>query len=262
MVIRPHAVSFLAWCRRRGHRLAIWTAAHSSWADSVVRKLCPLVQNEIAVFNDLTTCTTTSSSTNYNNDAKEKIHTCPGISCRATFDFVWGGDQMRKLPRRNNTTTIQKRQKPEGCHWCEFYSQSCRICQCFAGVNYCPCRHVKDLRLIWWKKSKSIPGNNNGIYNAQSSAFSKERTLMVENSPQFCRYNYGNAIYVPTYRGGPDDEIFKHLQSFIKQRLESSTSSTDKSIQNVRTVRKCNHPPGPHACSEQLWWPSSSTNTT
>jgi len=29
--------------------------------------------------------------------------------------------------------------------------------------------------------------------------WTKERTVLVENTPQQCVHNYGNAVYVPTY---------------------------------------------------------------
>ena len=66
--IRPHAVDFLAWCCRRGHRVALWTAGHWTWGDKVARKICPLVQESLG----------------------QPEHTCSGRDCSATFDFVWG----------------------------------------------------------------------------------------------------------------------------------------------------------------------------
>ena len=39
IVIRPGALEFLVWCRQRGHRLAIWTAASKFWAKMVVDRI-------------------------------------------------------------------------------------------------------------------------------------------------------------------------------------------------------------------------------
>lgn len=75
-----------------------------------------------------------------------------------------------------------------------------------------------------------------------------ERCLIVENTPQQCIYNYSNAIYVPTYQGyeteSDKEPIFGRLKNSILE-LEQAD--------NVRHVRKCTHPTGPHACFYQSW---------
>lgn len=220
--IRPYAISFLAWCRQRGYRLSLWTAGHRWWADRVIRNICPLVQQELY----------------------GKNHDCPGCHCSATFDFVWDGDHLRQeRPLTIHEATVRKEKimhgiLPNACHWCEFYSHNCIGCNCFAGPNECNCRYVKDLRKLWWNQR-----------NSPLEHFIPERTLMIENKPQNCRYNYGNAIYVPTYRGSVEDRILEPLQRYVEQVLEPEDV-------DVRTICKCDHANGPHACYRQSWWPS------
>ena len=207
MRIRPYAVDLLAWCRKRGHRIALFTAAHSFWAECLVKKVCPLVQRALGV----------------------KKHSCVK-NCTATFDFSWGRDKMR-----NERPLKRAGQRATECYWCDFYSGECHICACYGDPNDCPCRRSKDIRCIWWS------GESAGV-------FQPGRTLLVENTPQTCRYNYGNAIYVPTYRGGVNDGIFQALQRYIQETLEPGDV-------DVRDIAKCTHPPGPHACFRQCWWP-------
>ena len=231
--MRPHRVGFLVWCRQREHRLAIWTAGDWSWPDRVVRKLCPLVQQELAA----------GKTMDDGRGAAAAEHVCPGRQCGATFDFTWAKDKMRHLKCLTyNELTERKRKILDGtgrnnCHWCEFYSDNCKICQCFGGPNDCPCRAVKDLRGIWWNREE------------ETANFVKERTLVIENTPQHCRYNYGNAIYVPTFRGGVNDEVFLALHNYIESHLEKDET-------DVRCISKCEHARGPHACYRQLWWPT------
>ena len=156
-------------------------------------------------------------------------HQCTGGTCRKTFDFCWAGDKQRaqrsgKMSNENIDT----------CQWCQFYSSRCQRCCCFAYVYECPCRYVKDLGKVWYGSDPETQG------------FIKDRTLIIENTPQQCIYNYGNAIYVPTYKGGHRDDIFDQLRVFMEDQLEPETS--------VRAVRKCFHRSGPHACFEQVWW--------
>ena len=103
----------------------------------------------------------------------------------------------------------------------------------------CGCRWVKELPKVWKDPSP------------ETSRFLKERTLIVENTPQKCIRNYGNAILVPTYNGQMTayhaqlTENFKLLVSQLEQ------------VDNVREMKKCvavGHRIGPHPCFEQDWW--------
>lgn len=206
-MVRPHAIDFLRWCKDRGHAISLWTKAHSAWADHVRRTLCQLVAND--------------------------DHQC-SQTCRRIFEFVWSGN---KVTRRCLSRACSEHFDDGGtsCRWCEVYSRTCRQCYCYFYSAHCPCRDVKDLRKVWYSSEK------------ETDNFTKERTLIVENTPQNCIYNYGNALYVPTYRGGSceEDSFFLKMQVFVERELETST--------NVRHVRKCRHGDQYHACYEQYW---------
>lgn len=210
--IRPHVVELLVWCLKRQHRVALWTASHWTWADSATKKLCPLVQKAL----------------------RGKEHECVGRECKATFEFMWGGEKMkRERPLKDVEVDRRIKSGDRRCAWCEFYSEDCDKCDCKAGPNECPCRDTKDLR---------------GLLRDGTEAYQQKRTLLVENTPQMCRYTYGNTIYVPTYRGRFDDNVFSALQAYFADKL-------DDDVVNVTRVVKCEHPPGPHACYCQSWWP-------
>ncbi|CAB9499513.1 expressed unknown protein [Seminavis robusta] len=76
-----------------------------------------------------------------------------------------------------------------------------------------------------------------------------DSTVLVENTPRQCICNYGNAIYVPTFTGQntaiEEKKFMERFKQFVVQ-LEQ--------VENVRQVRKCDHPKGPNACYEQSWW--------
>lgn len=59
--------------------------------------------------------------------------------------------------------------------------------------------------------------------------FSLERTLIVDDSPEKCTCNYGNAIYSTAYVGAMDDEELPLLEKYL---------TTLKDIKNVRAIEK------------------------
>lgn len=167
------------------------------------------------------------------SSSADEEHECNGITCRRTFEFVWGGNKMR----RSNKMIVDP--NDTGCQWCKHYRHACTRCSCtYGGPYYCSCRYTKDLRKVW-------SDNHEG-----TADFTRERTLIVENTPQKCIHNYGNAIYVPTYHGHSReedeyDDIFKQMKSLIVE-LEQ--------VDNVRYFQKCAHRHRKHACFEQTWW--------
>ena len=100
--------------------------------------------------------------------------------------------------------------------WCEVYGRAGPQCECSWDTSQCPCRYIKDLRKVF--------GYSTTIHQTEDETyrFTKQRTVIVEDTPQNCRYNYGNAIYVPTYKGGisSDECQFAKMQSFFEDELE------------------------------------------
>lgn len=160
-------------------------------------------------------------------------HEC-SLECKRTFEFVWTGERQRsrKVP------AVYYSDADDHCRWCGPYKHDCRQCMCWQYAYACPCRHTKDLRKIWYAEDDST-----------KSFGTKHRTLIIENTPQKCIHNYGNAIYVPTFKF-PEDEKDKHIFTKLGAYLETELES----VSSVRAVQKCLHGSHPHACYEQLWW--------
>lgn len=214
IVERPGAVDLLRWCLERGHAVAVWTAAHSGWANRVARHFCQAVQQD--------------------------NHRCAGVKCTRTFDFVWDGTKQREQRGMSSKYTVEDGDDYR-CRWCMFYGGMCQRCSCYGAAMFCPCRYTKDLGKVWESETQ------------ETARFVKERTLIVEDTPQQCIYNYGNAIYVPKYKGrcNVDKDLFERFKLYIVVLEEA---------ENVRLVQKCSHPRGPHACYEQVWWKYSILN--
>lgn len=56
-----------------------------------------------------------------------------------------------------------------------------------------------------------------------------EQILIVDDTPQKSRYNYGNAIYPIEFNGNPEDKELEYLLSYLL---------TLKDVDNVRTIEK------------------------
>ena len=237
--IRPGVVEFLKWCKDRGHVLALWTKAHSSWASHVMTKLCQAVHPD------------------------HKCRHGQGC-CKRTFEFCWDSKKLtnQKLPFRWWQPEKGDYDKAlySACRWCEVYRNVCHQCECAWDKQYCPCRQVKDLRKVWSSStllqcySCETPNKvGPALVNFSNNPFVRERTLIIEDTPQNCRFNYGNAIYEPKYKGGLySDETFSKLRTYVETTLEPS--------EDVRKIRKCDHHPiGYHACFNQSWWGCTKT---
>ena len=58
-----------------------------------------------------------------------------------------------------------------------------------------------------------------------------KRTLIVDDTPEKVRQNYGNAIYIKPYVGAPDDRELASLADYLL---------TLKDAENVRGIEKRN----------------------
>ena len=59
--------------------------------------------------------------------------------------------------------------------------------------------------------------------------FDLKRTLIVDDTPEKVRQNYGNAIYIKPYLGAPDDRELASLAEYLL---------TLKEVENVRGIEK------------------------
>lgn len=59
--------------------------------------------------------------------------------------------------------------------------------------------------------------------------FNKERILIIDDTPQKCRYNYGNAIYPREYLGRhPDNELLLLMKYLLTLKDLDTVRSTEK----------------------------------
>ena len=63
----------------------------------------------------------------------------------------------------------------------------------------------------------------------KKKGFGLEQIIIVDDSPEKSRSNYGNAIYIKAFTGDPADEELKHLQDYLL---------TLKTLSNIRKVEK------------------------
>ena|SRR5437870_11168265 len=67
---------------------------------------------------------------------------------------------------------------------------------------------IKPLRKIWKTQM------------AKSNGWNRYNTLIIENTPQTCLQNYGNAIYVNTYYGSDEDDTLFRLIEYLETFLD------------------------------------------
>lgn len=86
-----------------------------------------------------------------------------------------------------------------------------------------PMRHqVKKLRKIW---------QNNRL--CRQLGYTRHSTLIVDNTPEKCSCNYGNAIYVSTYVEGHDD-VLKTLVAYLQELIHEH----ERFGQNASVLRR------------------------
>jgi len=232
ILLRRGSMEFLHWCKEeRGHSIALWTAASEEHLQNCLQVFCPLITN---------------------NHRQQ----CCGPKCRKTFDFAWSRSKLTQQTLHCTTASSAYYQgggDDGGCRWCKSYRNSCIRCKCQFYTYACPCMYVKDLKKVW--KSASQETQN----------FNSQRTLIIENTPQQCIRNYGNAIYVPTFYGQEQDD--EPTERVLFQRMKQLILELEK-VSNVRSYPKCKHTHNgyhhhqggyrcssikPHACFHQDW---------
>merc|ERR1719198_1372675 len=78
---------------------------------------------------------------------------------------------------------------------------------------------VKRLRKIWCNKSLRAAG------------YTRDSTVIVDNTPSCLSYNYGNAIYIDTYAGEATDDCLFVLIAYLKELVDVSRGG--KSIRRI-----------------------------
>jgi RNA polymerase II subunit A small phosphatase-like protein len=94
-----------------------------------------------------------------------------------------------------------------------------------------------DPVIIWGRSKCSL--RRDAIYDTSSyekrldklkkKGFPIEKILIIDDSPEKARTNYGNAIYIKEFTGNPDDSELRSLYTYLL---------TFKMVDNVRTIEK------------------------
>jgi len=90
------------------------------------------------------------------------------------------------------------------------------------GRSRCSHRTNHELQTFTYEKR---------LEKLKRQGFRLDRVIIVDDSPEKTRTNYGNAIYIKEFTGNQEDEELKMLHDYLL---------TLKEVENVRTVEKRN----------------------
>jgi RNA polymerase II subunit A small phosphatase-like protein len=94
-----------------------------------------------------------------------------------------------------------------------------------------------ELELIWGNSRCTVKRDFNldsyyfekRLDKLKKKGFALEQIIIVDDSPEKSRNNYGNAVYIKEFSGDPADEELIHLHDYLL---------TLKNVENVRAVEK------------------------
>lgn len=94
-----------------------------------------------------------------------------------------------------------------------------------------------EFEIIWGRSKCSLKRNNTfdtinfekRLDKLKKKGFRLEQIIIVDDSPEKSRTNYGNAIYIKEYTGDKADEELKHLYDYL---------ITLKNVENIRAIEK------------------------
>jgi len=94
-----------------------------------------------------------------------------------------------------------------------------------------------DLEIVWGRSRCSLKRDYNldnyyfekRLDKLKKKGFRLEQIVIVDDSPEKARNNYGNAIYIKEFLGDTTDEELKHLYDYLL---------TLKPVENIRTIEK------------------------
>lgn len=88
------------------------------------------------------------------------------------------------------------------------------------GRTKCTMRRNYDLDEYYFEKR---------LHKLKNKGFSLDQILIIDDSPEKMKYNYGNAIYIQEFNGNLSDSELLHLLEYLL---------TLKDVANVRTIEK------------------------
>lgn len=131
--------------------------------------------------------------------------------CFETFETV----SIWSAAGKDHVNNISIRILPKGKNWLFVkHSEHCHK-RYGSGCGECPAFITQKRLINVWRTNKY---RNLGV--------KRENTIIVDNTPEVCVKNYGNAIYIRTFQGESNDEELIKLKSYLS------------SLVNCRDVRK------------------------
>ena len=96
-----------------------------------------------------------------------------------------------------------------------------------------------EFEIVWGRSRCSLKRNDTfdtyfyekRIDKLKKKGFRLEQIIIVDDTPEKSRNNYGNAIYINEFKGDKSDEELKYLFDYLL---------TLKNVENVRTIEKRN----------------------
>lgn len=94
-----------------------------------------------------------------------------------------------------------------------------------------------EFEIVWGRSKCSLKQDHTyGTINFEKrldklkkKGFRLEQIIIVDDSPEKSRTNYGNAVYIKEYTGDTTDEELNHLQEYLL---------TLKNVENIRAIEK------------------------
>ncbi|EOD37003.1 hypothetical protein EMIHUDRAFT_225968 [Emiliania huxleyi CCMP1516] len=90
--------------------------------------------------------------------------------------------------------------------------------------------YIKPLLKVWRGKKRAAAG------------FTRDRTIIVEDTPSNCKSNYGNAVYVPTFQAGDWSDNTLPLLSLHLDELDAHVRAQGISVRYVEKRYGCVDP--------------------
>jgi TFIIF-interacting CTD phosphatase-like protein len=88
------------------------------------------------------------------------------------------------------------------------------------GKSRCTMKRDYNLDTYYFEKK---------LEKVKNRGFRLEEMIIVDDSPEKSRSNYGNAVYIAPFEGDREDEELKYLYDYLLQLKE---------VENVRTIEK------------------------
>lgn len=198
---RPHLDTFLEYCVENFKNIAIWTAGDDTWADLIVSKVL-------------------EPSLKKSKKGKRLVSSAGNTPCSSPLrrrhnikevELTSGSDDEDELISENESQELEE-EKPFSFVYTFNRCKPVIIKDKKSKKSYQ--FYSKPLKKIWQSKKLREMG------------FTRQTTLIIEDTPENCIDNYGNAVYISPYditnpRSRFDSSLLK-IQHLFSQILDTA----------------------------------------